>query len=151
MSNKMDANFEGVIKDRNDWVEDSERRQVRLRLKQVSEAWWIYADGYGGFDGSPVVEIEMDHGVLTVRLWADRKEEEATHIISVEGMRRDCSSILKPSLHGNATHWYPDEDAVRYAKGMWPYTKPWQPDGDDDDLDEDAADEDESSEVVQDG
>ncbi len=131
-----ESKYEGTIVDWDDEIEEDERRHVQLKLETTSEAWWIYADGYNGFGEGPVVEIEMDHGVLTVRLWADRHEEEATHIISVEGMRKDCPSILRPDHYDVGSHWYPEEYAVRHAKGMWPFTERWTP-GPDDDLDKD--------------
>ena len=97
-------------------MDEDGRRQVQLKLETTPEAWWIFADGYDGLCGPcPVVDIEMDHGVLTVRLWADRQEEEATHIISVEGMRKDCSAILQPDHYYGGSHWYPEEDAVRHV------------------------------------
>ena len=132
-----DIKYEGTIFNN---LKENDKRNVHLELKTTSEAWWIYADGYDGSGGGPVVEIEMDHGVLTVRLWADRREEEATHIISVEGMRKDCLGILRPDHYYGGSHWYPEEDAVRHAKGMWPFTERWIA-GSDDDMD-DQEDED---------
>ena len=138
-----DIKYEGTIVDWDDRLDPAERPRARLTLKTTSSAWWIYADGYEGLCGScPVVEIEMDHGVLTVRIWADRKEEETTHIISVEGMRRDCPAILRPRSYDCGMHWYPDEYAIRHAKGMWPFTNRWTPGPDDGlDSDEDEAEE----------
>jgi hypothetical protein len=45
------------------------------------------------FGKNPVVEIETDHGVLTVRLWADSHEEEATHIIRLKGCGRTAPAF----------------------------------------------------------
>ena len=139
--------YKGTIVDWHDSVDETERPRANLKLKTVPGAWWIYADGYEGNGSGPAVEIEMDHGVLTVRLWADRHEEEATHIISLEGMRKDCLGILRPDHYYGGSHWYPEEYAVRHAKGMWPFTERWTP-GPEDDRDEDDLDE-EESEVCQ--
>ena len=146
-----DIKYEGTVVDWDDELDEAERPRATLKLRTTSSAWWIYADGYDGFGNGPMVEIEMDHGVLLVRLWADRHEEEATHIISVEGMRRDCPAILRPHVYGSHTHWYPEEDAVRHARGMWPYAERWRSaddDFDEDELDDDDLDE-EESEVCQ--
>jgi len=77
-----------TLRDQYEDHEGSGDAKVDIKLEDVNNSLWISAKGYEDHGGTPsLITMEIWEGRLRLLVWADKNEEDPTHIIDLEGAK----------------------------------------------------------------